>query len=100
MAKLEVEKVDNALQWLTKHVDVIGKENIEGLLVAINTKNNIDVNIDGSAKDLEEMLVAAVAGLIDTEFYSQFPAELAVEMICHEIKMQILSKGGFQIANQ
>ena len=101
MEKLEAQKVENALQWFEKQIDKIGKENLEGLLIAINTEDTLRANTGGSVGSLEEMIGAAVSGLLDTKFYSQFPKEVALEMICFEIKKQILSQqGGVHIENQ
>lgn len=100
MEKLEAQKVENALQWFEKQIDEIGKENLEGLLIAINTEDTLRANTGGSVGSLEEMIGAAVSGLLDTKFYSQFPKEVALEMICFEIKKQILSQGGVHIENQ
>lgn len=101
MEKLEAKKVEKVLQWLEKQIDKIGKENLEGLLIAINTEDALRANTSGSVGSLEEMIVAAVNCLLDTEFYSQFPKEVALEMICFEIKKQILSQqGGVHIENQ
>lgn len=101
MEKLEAKKVEKVLQWFEKQIDKIGKENLEGLLIAINTEDALRANTSGSVGSLEEMIGAAVSGLLDTKFYSQFPKEVALEMICFEIKKQILSQqGGVHIENQ
>lgn len=94
MEKLEAKKVEKVLKWFEKQIDKIGKENLEGLLIAINTEDALRANTSGSVGSLEEMIVAAVNCLLDTEFYSRFPKEVALEMICFEIKKQILSQQG------
>lgn len=101
MEKLEAKKVEKVLQWFEKQIDKIGKENLEGLLIAINTEDALRANTSGSVGSLEEMIGASVNCLLDTEFYSRFPKEVALEMICFEIKKQILSQqGGVHIENQ
>ncbi len=91
MAKLEAEKVNEVLQDIQERVNRIGKDNLEGLLIVTNTEDEIGCNLNGSAASLEEMLAAVVEGLSDFAYYSDFSKEMAIEMICHSIKMRALS---------
>lgn len=64
MEKLEAKKVEKVLQWFEKQIDKIGKENLEGLLIAINTEDALRANTSGSVGSLEEMIGASVNCLI------------------------------------